>query len=107
MEYQDDQPSEHPTDCADEYGEQVDGYVIRQNEVRQQEEDHPYDPVDYKVPQETRATRQHEQDDCYNQYEYDEFHRPPLYIKHRSLEWRTYREDPFQTAGRIRDSLSC
>jgi hypothetical protein len=39
MEYQDDQPSEHPADRADEYGEQIDGYVVRKNEVRQEEKD--------------------------------------------------------------------
>jgi hypothetical protein len=71
MEYQDDQPSNHPTDRANKYGEQVDGYVIRQNEVRQQEENHTNDPVDDKVPQITCSPRQYEQDDNYHQYEYD------------------------------------
>jgi hypothetical protein len=86
MEYQDDQPSNHPTDRADEYGEQIDGYVVRKNEVRQEEQNHPHDPVDDEMPQETPAARQHKQDDYDHQYEHDEFHNYPFYMKHHSLE---------------------
>lgn len=70
MEYQDDQPPNHTTDRADEYGEQVDGYVIRQNEVRQEEENHPHDPVYDEPPQVASTAGKHQQYDYYHQYEY-------------------------------------
>ena len=85
MEYQDDQPSNHTTDRADEYGEQVDGYVIRQNEVRQQEENHPHDPVDDELPQVASAAGKHQQYYYYYEYEYYYFHQPSFYTRHRSL----------------------
>ncbi len=79
MEYQDDQPSNYPADRTDEYGEQVDGYVVGKNQVRQEQENQPDDPIDDELPQITRTSRQQEQDHYHNQYEYDEFHYPPFY----------------------------
>ena len=51
MKYQDDQPSSYPTDRADEYGEQVDGYVVCKNHVRQEQKNHSDDPINYEPPQ--------------------------------------------------------
>ena len=51
MEYQDDQPSNYPTDRADEHGEQVDGYVVCKKKVRQEQENHSDDPIDDEPPQ--------------------------------------------------------
>ena len=79
VEDQDDQPSNHPTDSADEYGEQVDGYVVGENQVRKEQEDYSDDPIDDELPQITPAPRQEEQDHYNHQYEYDEFHRSPFY----------------------------
>jgi hypothetical protein len=79
MEYQDDQPSNYPTDRADEYREQVDGYVVGENQVRQEQENQPDDPIDDELPQITPTSRQQKQDHYHNQYEYDEFHHPPFY----------------------------
>jgi hypothetical protein len=85
MEYQDDQPSNHTTDRADDYGEQVDRYVIRQNEVRQEEENHPHDPVDDELPQVASAAGKHQQYYYYYEYEHYYFHQPLFYIRHRRL----------------------
>ena len=85
MEYQDDQPSNHTADRADDYGEQVDGYVIRQNEVRQEEENHPHDPVDDELPQGASAAGKHQQYYYYYEYEYYYFHQPSFYTRHHSL----------------------
>jgi hypothetical protein len=46
MEYQDNEPSDNPTDRADEHGKQVDGYVLSKNEVSEEQEDHSDDPID-------------------------------------------------------------
>jgi hypothetical protein len=46
MEYQDNEPSDNPTDRADKYGKQVDGYVLSENEVSEEQEDHSDDPID-------------------------------------------------------------
>jgi hypothetical protein len=81
MEYQDDQPPEHTTDRTDEYGEQVDGYVVSQDEVSKEEEDQPNDPIDDEPPQEASAARQQEHDNYSHQDEYDYFHRAPYYTK--------------------------
>src|SRR5215207_7609480 len=51
MKYQDDQPSNYPTDRADEHGEQVDGSVVCKNQVRQEQENHSDDPIDDEPPQ--------------------------------------------------------
>jgi hypothetical protein len=79
MQYQDDQPSNHPADRADEYGQHVDGYVVSKNEVRKEQEDHPEDPINDELSQVTPASRQEQQDRYYHQYEYDEFHHSILY----------------------------
>jgi hypothetical protein len=88
MEYQDDQPSNHTTNSADEHGEHVDGYVVRQNKVRQQQENYPYNPVDDEVPQVASAAGKHQQDYYHHQYEYDYFHQLPFYTKDRCLKTR-------------------
>jgi hypothetical protein len=85
MEYQDDQPSDHTADRADDYGEQIDGYVIRQNEVRQEKEYHPHDPVDDELPQVASAAGKHQQYYYYYEYEYYYFHQPSFYTRHHSL----------------------
>jgi hypothetical protein len=46
MEYQDNEPSDNPTDRADKHGKQVDGYVLSKNEVSEKQEDHSDDPID-------------------------------------------------------------
>ncbi len=79
MKHQDEQPSEHPTDGTDKYGEQVNGYVVSKNEVSQEEENQPYDPIDDELTQKTPASRQQEQDNYYHHYEYDKFHCSPFY----------------------------
>jgi hypothetical protein len=86
MEDQDDQPSEYPTDGTDEYGEQVNRYVVGKNQVGQEEENQPNDPIDDELPQKTPAPRQQEQDDYYHQYEYDYLHQPSFYTRHRRLK---------------------
>jgi hypothetical protein len=85
MQYQDNEPSDNATDRADEYGKHVDGYVVAKKEVSEEQEDHSYDPVDDKLPQITTASRQHEQDRYHHQYEYDEFHQAPFYMRRWSL----------------------
>ncbi len=85
MEYQDNEPSNYPTDRADEHGKHVDGYVLGKNEVSEEQEDQPHDPVDDEPPQKTPASRQQEQDHYYDQYEYDGFHRTPFYTKRWSV----------------------
>ena len=45
---QDDHPSHHSEDGTDSDGKDVDRDVIRQEQVRQKEEDHPKDRVDYE-----------------------------------------------------------
>jgi hypothetical protein len=51
MKYQDDQPSNYPTDRADEHGKHVDGYVVCKNQVRQEQKNHSDDPIHYEPPQ--------------------------------------------------------
>ena len=85
MEYQDNKPSDNPTDRADEHGKQIDGYVVRKYEVRQEEENHPQNRVADEVSQKTPAARQHEQEYSYHQYEYDELHRSLFYTMRRSV----------------------
>ena len=48
MKYEDDQPSHYPTDSADKYGDEIDGDVVHKDKVRQEDENHPEDPVDDK-----------------------------------------------------------
>ena len=45
VEHEEDQPPQHPTDGADEYGEDVDGDRGRKDQVRQEDEDYTEDPV--------------------------------------------------------------
>jgi hypothetical protein len=85
MEYQDNKPSDNPTDRADEHGKQVDGYLVSKNEVSEEKEDHSDDAIDDELPQITSASRQHEQDHYHHQYEYDEFHQAPLYMRSSSV----------------------
>ena len=79
MEHEKDQPPQHPTDGADEYGEDVDGDGRRKDQVRQEDKDYPEDPVDDEPGQrESFAPRQgQEGHQRYHEYEYDEFHRAP------------------------------
>lgn len=81
VEHQDDEPSDYPTDRADEHRKHVDGYIVSENEVGQKQEDQPYDPVDDEPTQKTSASCQQEQDHYYDQYEYDEFHQAPFYMR--------------------------
>ena len=81
VEYQDDEPSHNPTDRADDHGKHVDGYVVGENEVGQKQENQTYDPIDDETTQKTPASRQQEQDHYYDQYEYDKFHKAPLYMR--------------------------
>jgi hypothetical protein len=85
MKHQDNEPSDNPTDRADEHGKHVDGYVIRQYEVSEEQEDHPDNPIDDEPPQKTSASRQQKQDHYHNHYEYDEFHQGPFYMSRWSL----------------------
>jgi hypothetical protein len=85
MEYQDNQPSDNPTDRTDEYGEHIEGYVVSKNKVTQEQEDQPHDPVDDELAHKTPASRQHEQDHYYHQYEYSEFHRSSFYTTCRAV----------------------
>jgi hypothetical protein len=71
MKYQDNEPSDKPTDRADEHGEHVDGYVLGEKEVRYKQQDQPYDPVDDEPTQKTPASRQQEHDHYDQHYEYD------------------------------------
>ncbi len=48
MKDQDDCPSHYPEDSANEYRNDVYGYVLREEQVRQKEEDHPKDRVYYE-----------------------------------------------------------
>ncbi len=41
MKYEDDQPPQYPTYGADEYGEDIDGYIVRKDQVSQEDEEHP------------------------------------------------------------------
>ncbi len=74
VEYQDNEPSDDPTDRADEHGKDVDGYVITKNEVSEEQQHHSGDPIDDELAQITSASRQHEHDRYHHQYEYEEFH---------------------------------
>jgi hypothetical protein len=85
MEHQDNQPSDNPTDRTDEYGEQIEGYIVSKNKVTQEQEDQPHDPVDDELAHKTPASRQHEQDHYYHQYEYSEFHRSSFYTTCRAV----------------------
>ena len=85
MEYQDNEPSENPTYSADEHGKHVDGYVISKNQVSEEQQHHPDDPIDDELSQITSASRQYEQDHYYHHYEYDGFHQAPFYIRRGSL----------------------
>jgi hypothetical protein len=85
MEYQDDQPSNHPTDRADEYRQHVDGYIVCENKVRQEQQDDSGCPIDDEPSQKPPASRQEEQDPHYHQYEYDEFHHSPFYMAHSAV----------------------
>jgi hypothetical protein len=78
MEYQDDQPSNHPAEGAYYYREQVDRYVIFEKEVGQEEEYHPDYPVDEKPRQRTRTPPQQNQDHQYHYHDkYDRLHKAP------------------------------
>ncbi len=57
VEYQDHQPSRYPADGADDYGEQVDGQVIGQERVGQEQEDQPDDGVGYEPTYESHTPR--------------------------------------------------
>lgn len=83
MEYQDNEPSDYPTDRADDHGKRVDGYVVGKDEIGEEQEDQPDDPVDDEPTQKTAASRKQEQDHYYDQYEYDDLHRAPLYMRRR------------------------
>ncbi len=74
MEYQDNEPSDDPTDRADEHGKQVDGYVLSKNKVSEEQEEYSDDPIDDELPHKPSASRQQEQDHYHHQYEYDGFH---------------------------------
>ncbi len=70
MEYEDYEPSDHPTDRADEHGKHVDGYILSKNKVGEEQEDQPHDPIDDEPTQKAPASRQQEQDHYCNQYKY-------------------------------------
>src|SRR3712207_9566049 len=48
MEDQDERPPQYPEDGADDHGYYVDGDVVREEQVRQEEEDQTNDGVTYK-----------------------------------------------------------
>ena len=56
MEYKNDYPTNYPADSADEHGDYVDGDVVREDEVRQEEQDHPKDRVDDEYWQPIRTS---------------------------------------------------
>jgi len=49
VEHHDDQPSDYPTDGAEQYGDEVDGYVVLKKHVRQEEENLSDEAVDDKA----------------------------------------------------------
>jgi hypothetical protein len=50
MKDQDERPSQYPEDGADDHGDYVDGEVIREEKVRQKEEDQADHGVTYERP---------------------------------------------------------
>jgi hypothetical protein len=55
VEDNDKQPSHYPADSADDYGKEVEGYLVGQEQVGQEQEDQPDDGVSYKPTYEPHA----------------------------------------------------